>query len=798
MQTLSRKLLAVLLVLVWSQVTTADDAIVRSKHLPSTTPWNLKDLSKAPAFEWVDREGPVHSLLYSGEPYAGQPTRVFAYYASPGTLAGDMSKDEKLPAVVLIHGGGGTAFREWAELWARRGYAAIAMDLAGHRPIEGRNPHDRKNRTRLDDGGPDQEDDEKFGSIEKEPGEQWPYHAVANVIRAHSLVRSFQGVDANRTAVTGISWGGYLTCIVAGVDSRFKAAVPVYGCGFLHENSVWLARFAKMTEEQRERWVTLWDPSRYLPAVSMPILFVNGTNDFAYPLDSYMKSFDAVPGERQLCVTVNMPHSHPAGWKPQEIGAFIDHHLLREKPLPMVCDAGSADGKASAIVRSSVKIARASLHYTTDTNEINKRKWMTIEATLNDASLTARAPEDATAWFVTVQDERGLTVSSRVIFPRANDASEKAGAAIDATSPLMLDLPSIGSDETKIDFARLPKLPGKHVMISDVRDAGGTRVNQHTYLARFADRYWAMWSDGPGVPQRGAKDHRNVVPGHDQADTRVSYAVSDDGVKWSKPASLSGPPRIEGFGWIARGFWIRDGQLLALASHFHAPGYPGKGLSLEAFRWDDKQNEWLAHGRVFDDAMNNFPPKRLPTGQWMMTRRDHERQVSVMVGGDKAFDQWTVQPMAAYDGNGRPEEPYWYLLPDSKTIVGLIRDNGGSKRLLRTFSTDNGRTWSPLVRTNFPDATSKFFSLRTSRGYYVLVSNSNPRKRDPLTLAVSHDGLVYRHLFLVIGGRHIDYPHVIEHDGQLLIAFSGAKQTMEVVKVSLSDLDEMIAKNKSR
>ena len=39
-----------------------------------------------------------------------------------------------LPAMVLVHGGGGKAFREWAELWAERGYVALAMDLAGHGP----------------------------------------------------------------------------------------------------------------------------------------------------------------------------------------------------------------------------------------------------------------------------------------------------------------------------------------------------------------------------------------------------------------------------------------------------------------------------------------------------------------------------------------------------------------------------------------------------------------------------------------------------------------------------------------
>ena len=174
-----------------------------------------------------------------------------------------------------------------------------------------------------------------------------------------------------------------------------------------------------------------------------------------------------------------------------------------------------------------------------------------------------------------------------------------------------------------------------------------------------------------------------------------------------------------------------------------------------------------------------------------MTRRDHNRQVSVMIGGVKAFNDWGIHPLASYDGAGRPEEPYWYVLPDGTNITGLIRDNGGSKRLLRTFSHDNGRTWSPIVKTDFPDATSKFFVLRTSRGYYVLVSNANPRRRDPLTLAVSEDGLVYTKLFRLIGGRHIDYPHIIEHEGYLLIAFSGAKQSMEVLKVSLDALESL-------
>ena len=70
----------------------------------------------------------------------------------------------------------------------------------------------------------------------------WTYHAVAAVIRGHSLLLAQKEVDPQRIGLTGISWGGYLTCIVAGLDDRLKVAVPVYGCGFLHENSCWLGR----------------------------------------------------------------------------------------------------------------------------------------------------------------------------------------------------------------------------------------------------------------------------------------------------------------------------------------------------------------------------------------------------------------------------------------------------------------------------------------------------------------------------------------------------------------------------
>ncbi len=374
---------------------------------PDSTPWDLSALSKAPTFEWLDRGDKIRSLLYRGERYKGKPTKVFAYYGTPGTLRGDISQEQHFPGVVLVHGGGGQAFKEWVELWAKRGYAAIAMDLAGC----------GLDRNRLPDGGPGQGDEEKFGQMDRPVTDQWTYHAVANVILAHSLLRSFEEVDAHRTAVTGISWGGYLTCIVAGLDSRFRAAVPVYGCGFLHENSVWLPRFAKMTPEHRDKWVNLLDPSRYIGSAAMPIFFVNGTNDFAYPLDSYARTYRLVKAPRNFRITIRMPHSHKDGWNPEEIGLFVDQCLRGGTPLPTVKTPEIVNEKVQAEVVTETTLTSASLHYTTDTGPINKRNWETKPATIDgDRVVVSKPPAESTLWFITVSDQRDAVVSSELVF----------------------------------------------------------------------------------------------------------------------------------------------------------------------------------------------------------------------------------------------------------------------------------------------------------------------------------------------------------------------------------------------
>jgi dienelactone hydrolase len=392
---------------------TAGSAFAESKPTP---PWKLDHLFKAPAFEWADQKSPVHALFYTGEPFQGKPSRVFAYYATPDTLNGAATKaGTKYPGVVLIHGGGGTAFKEWAALWAKRGYAAIAMDLAGVRPDE----TDNRKRKPIPQGGPGQDHVAKFETIKTEDfTDDWNYHAVASGILAHSLLRTFPAVDADRTAVTGISWGGYTTCIVASLDHRFKAAVPVYGCGFLNENSSWLPEFERLGPEYTKRWMKIYDPGAWLPQCRVPIFFVNGTNDMHYRLNSYMKSYDAVKlTPKNIRIQVKMPHGHEAGWAPAEIGLYVDSLLgMRgEKPLP-VCDSLELAGdKVKASIRSSTSIRTATLSYAKPGDTYHTREWETVPATMENGIVTAPAPPaDSDMCFFNLTDERGAMVSSPV------------------------------------------------------------------------------------------------------------------------------------------------------------------------------------------------------------------------------------------------------------------------------------------------------------------------------------------------------------------------------------------------
>jgi dienelactone hydrolase len=372
--------------------------------------WDLNVLSVTPRiFEAPEHNaGDVKAIFYEALPWKGKPTRVFAYYGVP-----KVDQRRKVPAMVLVHGGGGTAFESWVRLWVGRGYAAIAMDTCGC--ISG-GEHD--NRPRHEYGGPPGWGG--FDQIDQPVKDQWTYHAVADIILAHSLIRSFPHVDPDKIGVTGVSWGGYLVCIVAGVDSRFQFAAPVYGCGFLGDNSYWATEQNEITlrtigPEKAGRWLKLWDPSVYLPDVEMPTLWLDGTNDFAYPLDSLRKSYRLPRTPRTLCVRVRMPHGHgEPSENPKEIHVFAEAMFSGAAPLARLDKPGRDGQNVWVTFKSQTPIVKAELNYTKDIGKWQDRTWHTAPATLDakGGKVSAALPSGSTVYYFNLIDQRNLIVSS--------------------------------------------------------------------------------------------------------------------------------------------------------------------------------------------------------------------------------------------------------------------------------------------------------------------------------------------------------------------------------------------------
>jgi len=403
-------------------------AAAESKAVERKVPWDMDALSKKPEVHPTDARPAkgVHSFFYEGADYKGKPTWVFAYFAAP---KGNLPKGG-WPAVVCAHGGGGTAYPAWVRKWNKEGYAAIAMDLEGHLPggkhhgMQGNFPTGKSHKN----AGPSRVD--WFGDINLPDEEQWFYHAVADVIRANSLLRSFPEINAEKIGLTGISWGGTIVSAVAGLDQRFVFVVPVYGCGFIHESdNPGLAQWfppKHMTAEQFRDYCTKWDPSAHLPHATMPMLWMSGFDDPVFQFNIFERSARAAGGPSIMCVRGHMVHGHGFGWQKHDLYAFADSIVKGGDPYPTL-GRPKVDPKTRLVRAAKTGNLRgASLFYTKSTGKWKGRWWDNIRCDVHEDYVISQSPlpEETTAFNVNAKDERGLLVSSELgVLPRHDRAS---------------------------------------------------------------------------------------------------------------------------------------------------------------------------------------------------------------------------------------------------------------------------------------------------------------------------------------------------------------------------------------
>jgi dienelactone hydrolase len=183
---------------------------------------------------------------------------IYAIIAQPANTTG-----QKLPGLLVCHGGGGMAGEGGPIAWAKLGYVAIAPDLSGYGANDKMLSISRVIKI-------------QFGADQIIPLKPTPYvcvlfDAVTAGLGAFNLLEAQPDVDPQKLFLTGISWGGYM---VSGLlDERVKGTFNLYGSGFYQLEAIGSGALKKMDEADRNTWLKCFDAgTRLNPRRQVPLL----------------------------------------------------------------------------------------------------------------------------------------------------------------------------------------------------------------------------------------------------------------------------------------------------------------------------------------------------------------------------------------------------------------------------------------------------------------------------------------------------------------------------------------------
>ena len=342
----------------------------------------------------------VKAVLLDGLPYKGSDTQIFAYWGMPDNIA----PGEKVPGVVLVHGGGGTAFADWVQRWNDKGYAAIAIYWGETSDKDPAVPA-KYNWTvgpRINGG---------FNDVTTEKREdQWMYHSVSKAMLANSFLRAQEGVDPDKVGICGVSWGGVITSYTIGVDNRFAFAAPIFGAGYISESKGQMGSICNTPEK------AFWDAKNVLPNATTPTLFVNGDSDPWFSLNLQASSYTAADSSK-LCIVNGLLHGHATAFAVDTVYDFADS-IVKSAPALAKFTTNTVENDdnfyyAKATYAASTPLTQATLYYTKHGLEYGAGNtfmypWEYESIELSDGNeLKALLPSGTKGYYIATTDALG-------------------------------------------------------------------------------------------------------------------------------------------------------------------------------------------------------------------------------------------------------------------------------------------------------------------------------------------------------------------------------------------------------
>jgi dienelactone hydrolase len=386
--------------------------------------------------EWKLENCTVRKVYYSSEVFQGFKVRVVAYLGLPAAAG-------KAPSVLHIHGGGQTATREYVEYWARRGYAALSINWGGY-ALDG----DPRNGNT--DWGPivaNQRETKNTYRVRPDPRVNSWYHWAIACRRGLTFLAAQPEVDAERMGIFGISMGGRLTWMVAGLDDRVKAAASVYGAVSMGEAFPDLPGTEQVHFEAEDLaiWRATLETDPYVRRIRCPFLFLGASDDFYGVMDLVDRAIGWIPHRnRWQAYTPHFNH-HMEPPESAVLPLWMDRWLKDEEPWPA---APSVRLELGATPRARVTAERREtvdgvrVFYSTDPYP-QSRYWRSAEVKPRGGGWGADLPlTDTTAglWaYGTVHYRSGLLLSSRMAHAGAEELHKGGARRTDPPQALIDD-----------------------------------------------------------------------------------------------------------------------------------------------------------------------------------------------------------------------------------------------------------------------------------------------------------------------------------------------------------------------
>jgi predicted neuraminidase len=113
-----------------------------------------------------------------------------------------------------------------------------------------------------------------------------------------------------------------------------------------------------------------------------------------------------------------------------------------------------------------------------------------------------------------------------------------------------------------------------------------------------------------------------------------------------------------------------------------------------------------------------------------------------------------------------------------------------SQRIFETWSSDRGRTWTPLLLTVLPNPNSGIDAVTLADQRHLVVYNHTVSGRSPLNVAISRDGKTWQAaLVLEREPGEYSYPAVVQgRDGKVHVTYTWKRLRIKHVTIDPSRL----------